>query len=165
MDGAEISFRTQTSEDKTVEVLLKYLGNNTFEVATYPYPSAKIKIDTRLDARKRQILKLSTTFSVMQEIEFCVTSSSNRTHPSFIGFLEETDQEFVIEGARPSDWLKVRIYPPNSQYVILHYTQQMLDKHFPRQSYPTDLERITKINNILGCQIKLTQAADLHKVI
>lgn len=126
-----------------------------------------VLVDQTVKNDDKRILKLTRLYDICgirKPISFNVTSASSPHNLIlFRGKLlpEYKEQKFIIENVDHGDWIKIN---SDNSRIHLHYSKKMLDVCFPRDENTPAVDRLNKINGILGTKIKLIQSKTLHEI-
>uniref|UniRef100_A0AC34RQW3 F-box domain-containing protein n=1 Tax=Panagrolaimus sp. JU765 TaxID=591449 RepID=A0AC34RQW3_9BILA len=148
--------------DDKFQIYLTYIEKDEFEFEVFSSVIYDvITVDQRITGKNERILVLSwkilehaTRYLPNTYIPFYVTSASSPNHPIYSGVLSKNYQEFIIKNIDSNDWIKV-----NFTNAEVRYSKHFLNDNFPKCDDIPPFDYLKKINNVLGTQIGITNAA------
>uniref|UniRef100_A0AC34QCJ7 Uncharacterized protein n=1 Tax=Panagrolaimus sp. JU765 TaxID=591449 RepID=A0AC34QCJ7_9BILA len=165
--GCEIHSKVQNSEGKKMHIFMTFIDDeHGFEIEIFSTGSLPIIADQKYDGKEKRILNLSvmellTHFKPLNDaypwrVPFNVTMKTQPIEPIFSDYLEDVDEDYVLENIKENDWIKINIIPQN--IVNVRYSNKI-------NEFATAQERVTFINATLGCQMSIIKAEKLTDTI
>uniref|UniRef100_A0AC34REB8 F-box domain-containing protein n=1 Tax=Panagrolaimus sp. JU765 TaxID=591449 RepID=A0AC34REB8_9BILA len=169
-NGFEIHFEVQCSEFKVIHIFMNFIDDEQgFEIETFPKGSSLIVAIQKYDGKEKRILSLSvmellTVYDPLNDAEpwrvpFNVTMKTQPTLPIFCDYLVDGEQDYVMENIKENDWIKI------NTDANVRYSNKMLESNFPRKEFATAQERLTFINDTLGCRISIIKVEELAETV
>uniref|UniRef100_A0AC34QMY1 Uncharacterized protein n=1 Tax=Panagrolaimus sp. JU765 TaxID=591449 RepID=A0AC34QMY1_9BILA len=152
-----------------LRIFITFVDDDLFEIEIF---SSKMTVINLLDVRNKctlffQIHFLRNRYGRSLNERFNLTTASSPTQSVFsdifnISAISKTYCE--VKNIEQNEWIKINFNTTNPR-LFTHYSSQVLKNWFPRKENETPLERINKINNILGCKITLMKPKMLKETI
>uniref|UniRef100_A0AC34Q184 Uncharacterized protein n=1 Tax=Panagrolaimus sp. JU765 TaxID=591449 RepID=A0AC34Q184_9BILA len=169
MKDAEIYCQIMIEDDE-LRIFITFVDGDSFEIEVFS--SSKMALIYLLDVKNKYTLSFRVYdsknrhngFIVPTNERFNLTTASCPTQSIFSGIFTPFKRDYVVENIVENEWIKINFESTNPR-LFTHYSSQLLKNWFPRNENETPLERINKINDILGCKKTLVEPKLLKDTI
>uniref|UniRef100_A0AC34RFS2 Uncharacterized protein n=1 Tax=Panagrolaimus sp. JU765 TaxID=591449 RepID=A0AC34RFS2_9BILA len=165
MKDAEIYCPIQLGTGR-VRIFMTFVDGDLFEIEIF---SSKMTVINFLDVYNKcrlsfHIYFLRNRYGRLLNERFNVTTATSPTQGIFSDIFKISKTSCQVQNIDENEWIKINFESTNSR-LFTQYSNQLLKNWFPRKEYETPLERINKINDILGCKITLIERKLLKETI